>query len=150
MKDRAIFNLQRYSILNTKLNSQTQDIIPNDYAYAWYSGVYPFFTSSNIHEDLEEFFTFNKKQTETIAEYVDKEWLAQKTYTFYELEDHFDVRGIPVEGISRECLFHVLRYIYLHRGFDKIFWDKLLTPMEYPTEVESLTREFSIDELYII
>ncbi len=150
MNGKAIFNLQRFLILQTKVNPQTKDTIPDYYVYAWYTGIFPFFEEGDLHEDLEEYFKITKKQVDIISKFLDDEWRNKKLYTFYELEEHFKCWNNPVENIDRYVLICVLRYMYLRGGFDKDFWKKMLEPMQYPVEAESITRDFNVDEIYFI
>lgn len=145
-----IFNLQRFLIIQTKLNPEMSDTIPDDYAYAWFSGVYPYFDESKLHSDLEEYFPIRKKQVEIILNYVDSEWLKKKYYTFYELEDHFQCRTHPIENIDRIILMKVLRYAFLRGTFDNQLWNKILENGQYPVEVGSITRNLSANELFFI
>lgn len=41
---KAVFNLQRFQILQTKINPQTADKMPDFYAYAWSVKMFPFWT----------------------------------------------------------------------------------------------------------
>ncbi|MCK5028796.1 MAG: hypothetical protein KAR57_04125, partial [Bacteroidales bacterium] len=98
---KAIFNLQRFQILQTKLNPQTSDLMPDHYAYAWYVKMFPLFNEVELHEDLEEYFTITKQQVDIISNRADSEWLEKRLYNFYEYESFFNCRTDPVEGIGR-------------------------------------------------
>ena len=151
MNGREIFNLQRFLILQTKLNPQTSHLIDDDYAYAWYAGVYPFFSERDLHEDLAGFFRITKEQMNTITKYLDDEWLNGNRYNFYELEDHFGCRSpYPVENIDRLVLLEATRYMYLRGGFDNEFWEKLVEPMKHPAEASRIVRDFDINDIYLI
>jgi lantibiotic modifying enzyme len=147
---KALFNLQRFQILQTKLNENTSNHIPNAYAYAWYQKLYPLFEENALHEDLEPFFTITKEQVNVISKRADSEWLQKKYYSFYEYEAYFNVREEPVEEISRHTLIAVFRYFYLNDFFDKPFWDKLLEPMDHPVEASSITSEYDSSHIYLM
>lgn len=147
---KSLFNLQRFMILQTKINPQTSNYIPDEYAFAWYVKLYPFFNDSEIHEDLEEFFEITKEQVDFVSKYLDDEWLEGRTYTFYELEDKFRSRYHPENGIDRVVLLHILKYMKLQGGFDEGFWSKLLEPMKHPSEARSILREFGADDIYFV
>jgi hypothetical protein len=147
---KAIFNLQRFQILQAKLNPATEDLIPDNYAYAWQQRMFPVNEESDIHFDLAEYFEVSKEQVDEITAYADEEWRKGNLYTFYQYESHFKVRVQGKTGIDRHALIAVFRYFFLNDSFDQPFWDRLLAPMEYPTEAERITREFSIDELYLV
>jgi|APSaa5957512622_1039677.scaffolds.fasta_scaffold97333_1 hypothetical protein len=148
--EKSIFNLQRFMILQTKVNPQTCNQIPDDYAFAWYVKLYPFFHDAELHEDLEEFFKITKHQVDKVSKYLDDEWLAGRLYTFYELEDKYNCRNRPEDGIDRMVLLDILKYIKLHGGFDDDFWNKILEPMKHPAEARYISREFSADEIYFV
>ena len=98
MNNRAIFNLQRFQILQTKLNPATSNLIPDAYAYAWYEKLYPFLDDCELHQDLEGYFTVTKEQVDIISSRADSEWLEKRYYTFYEYEKYFNVRNSPVSS----------------------------------------------------
>lgn len=50
---KAIYNLQRFSILQTRLNPVTSELTPNSYAYAWFANIYPYLHDSDIHYNLK-------------------------------------------------------------------------------------------------
>lgn len=153
MKDnieKTIFNLQRFQILQTKLNSRTSDTIPDFYAYAWCVKLYPFLDEGELHEDLKNHFSITPKQVDIVTKWADDEWLAKRLYTFYEYEDQFNVMSNPTEGLDRWKLICILRYSYLRKGFDEAFWDKLLEPMKHPTEATVITRSFDVSEIYFV
>ncbi|MDR6516767.1 hypothetical protein [Chryseobacterium camelliae] len=147
---KSIFNLQRFQILQTKLNPETTSLIPNDYAYAWYKKLYPLFEENELHEDLQQYFSITKEQVDEITAYADKEWLEKKYYTFYEYEQHYNCRINPVMGITRNTLISVFRYMFLRDSFDQVFWDKLLEPMNHPMEAGGITTDFDNSYIYLI
>lgn len=148
MKDigKALFNLQRFQILQTKLNPATSYQIPDAYAYAWSCKLFPLLDDCDLHEDLQQYFTITRDQVDKITCYADEEWLKKRYYNFYDYESYF--RG--VESISRYGLISVFRYMYLKGCFDNQFWSKLLEPMKYPSEASVITNDFNVDYLYLI
>jgi hypothetical protein len=146
---KALYSLQKFLILQTKLNPQTSDLIPDDYAYAWYVGLYPFFSECEWHENLKEYFTIKEEKIDAILEYLDKEWLEKRYYTYYEIEKYFNVL-YSRNDITRGDLISILRYTYLHGGFDDQFWGKLLEPMKYPSEARIITYKFDTADLYLV
>jgi hypothetical protein len=139
---KAMFNLTRFQVLQTKLNSQLEKNVPDYYAYAWDEELYPFLDSSPLHEDLKDYFKITKEQVDQISKYADSEWLEKRLHTFYQYEDYFKARHNDEGEITRSVLISVFRYLYLHNCFDEKFWKKLLTPPEYPTEAGGITREY--------
>jgi antitoxin MazE len=149
-KERAIFNLQRFQILQTKLNPSTSNLIPDSYAYAWYKKLYPLLDDSELHEDLEDYFEITKEQVDIISQRADSEWLEKRYYTFNEYESYFGVRRSPIAGISRHTLIATFRYLFLHGTFDEKFWETLIKPMEHPSEASRVTSEFNIEYIYLV
>jgi len=148
--DKKLFRMQRFAIVKTKLNKETEHLIPDAYAYAWYAGVYPLLDQSDLHEGYEECFTVTKEQVDIVTKYADQEWLENKRYTFYEYEDHFNVRYGNPRGIDRHALISIFRYCFLNRGFDDQFWETLIEPMKHPAEASSVTMPFNSDYLYLV
>ncbi|WP_124981498.1 hypothetical protein [Nonlabens xiamenensis] len=147
---KALFNLQRFQILQTKLNPNTSHLLPNDYVYAWYEKLYPIVDENDLHEDLEPYFSITREQVDEITSYTDTEWLEKRYYTFYEYEDYYKCRIEPVKGISRHTLIAVFRYMFLRNAFDDKFWNTLLEPMKYPVEAGGITSDFKSEYLYLI
>lgn len=148
---KAIFNLQRFSILQTKLNPATSDLISDSYAYAWYDNVFPYLHDSDIHYDLKECFLVKEEQVKMIAETADKNWLEKKNLTYYEYERLFSWNEEYKQyGIGRVELLSAFKYFYLKGIFDSDFWAKLLEAGEYPIEASSITKEFNQTDLYLI
>lgn len=147
---KALYNQQRFMILQAKLSLELRDQFSDSYVYAWQKNVYPILDENQTHEDLEVYFTVSREQVNLIAEKADADWRGQTLHTFYEYEDYFDSRGFPKHGIDRITLIHVFRYLYLDERFDQAFWDRLISPMNYPIEAEGITKDFNVDdEIYL-
>ena len=148
---KTLYSLQKFMILQTKLNPQTSELIPDDYdyAYAWYVGLYPFFADCEWHENVKEYFHIKEDKIDSIIDFLDKEWLEKRYYTFWEIEKHFNVLYGRNE-ITRSDLICILRYVYLHGGFDDHFWGKLLEPMQHPSEAQIITYKFDTSDLYLV
>ena len=136
-----LFNLQKFEILQTKINPQTSSYIPDDYAFAWFSGVYPFFDKNEITELYKDYFALPEAKVKAVIEYLDSEWLSQKYYTFYQISTYLKNKDMIS---NKSDLISILKYIYLHGGFDKIFWDTLLTQNEFPIEAKSIVSRFDV------
>lgn len=139
---KAIYNLQRFQILTTKLNPNTTNWISDAYVYAWYEHMYPYLDYGNLHRDLIDCFQISKEKIDNVVNYADAEWLENRYYTFYEYENKF-----KKEGIDRHELIVIFRYFYLHDSFDKKFWNTLIKAQNYPTEAGKITSEFSVDSI---
>jgi hypothetical protein len=147
---KVIFNLQRFQILQTKLNPETAHLISDSYAYAWYQRLYPILDENELHADLEDYFSITKEQVDMIAERADSEWLEKRYHTFNDYEAYFNVRSSPVKNISRHTLIATFRYFYLHETFDETFWKTLIEPWKHPTEASLVTSEFRSEYIYLI
>lgn len=142
---KVLFNIQKLEILKAKCNLQTKNVISDAYAYAWSVGVYPLYDNFDYNVDLKEYFTITEEKTSFVLNYLDNEWQNKNYYTFYELEDYFDVLGSG--KYSRNDLISILRYAYLHKKFDKTFWDKLFSESDNPCEAESIISPFDPSDL---
>lgn len=148
---KSIFNLQRFIILQTKLNPATSNLISDAYVYAWYHSVYPYLDDSEIHRTLKDYFDVSEEQVETIANLADAKWLEKKYLTYYEYERLFAYQEKYKEfEIGRVELLSAFRYFFLHGIFDDEFWNGLLKAGEHPIEATSITRPLNISELYLI
>lgn len=143
---KVLFNLQRFLILQSKLIPSTSSSIPDSYAYAWYSKVFPFLEDSELHTDLEQFFSIKREVALEVAKFLDNNWVKGKMFNWYELERHYD--GHP--DIKRFDLIPILHYMYLHNSFDPDFWGKLLEPHQHPIEAKRVIEPFTADEIFLV
>ena len=88
-KNKTIYNLQKFAILQAKLNPAMSNLIPDSYAYAWSANTFPFLNESDIHHDLKEYFSITEEQVILIAETADRFWRSEKNLNFYEYEELF-------------------------------------------------------------
>lgn len=148
---KSIYNLQRFVILQTKLNPATSHLITDSYAYAWSSNVFPCLNGSNTDKDLKECFSVKEEQVKLIAEIADRNWLDKKNLNFYEYEELFRMNEkYKMYNIGRDELISVFRYLYLERRFDSNFWDKLLEKCSHPIEASHITSKFNQTDLCLI
>lgn len=148
--EKALFNIQRIQILQSKINPETSNLISNDYAYAWNVSMFPLLEFSELHLQYEDQFAIKKDEVDIITDFADKEWLDKKYYSFYEYEDFF-VRGekSPIKT-ERYHLIAIFRYMFLRGSFDQMFWDKLVENGNCPIEAFSIVRDFDINELSLV
>ena len=148
--EKALFNIQRIQILQSKLNPTTANLISNDYAYAWNVELFPLLESTDLHHQYEGLFKITKKEVDVVTEFADSEWLKKQYYSFYEYEDKF-IRGDKYDfKTERWHLIAIFRYMFLRDSFDKTFWDKLVENGNCPIEAFGIIREFDIKELSLI
>lgn len=148
--EKALFNIQRIQILQSKINPTTTNLISNDYAYAWNVELFPLLENTDLHYQYEEIFKIKRKEVDVVTEFADSEWLKKQYYSFYQYEDIF-VRGNKYDIISeRWHLIAIFRYMFLRGSFDKVFWGKLVENGNCPIEAFGIVREFDIKELSLI
>lgn len=139
-----LFSLTKFQILTTKLNPQTQSHISDEYAYAWYAGVYPFFDhDSEFVSQYSDYFDIKESVVEKVITYLDDECQKSEYHTFYDIEKHFK------DTVSRPRLVEILRYVFLHGCFDDIFWNTLISNGNCPIEAKTITSKFDIDEIML-
>jgi len=146
---KTLYSLQKYMILQTKLNIQTADFLPDAYVYAWYVDLYPFLDDGEWHENVKDYFSIKEDKIDMIWDFLSKEWQQRKYHTFYELEEQFKIEHERNE-MKRSDLIHILRYAFLNKNFDDEFWKKLLEPMKYPSEADIIIYDFDINQIYLI
>lgn len=145
--EKALFNIQRIQILQSKLNPETTNLVSNDYAYAWNVSMYPLLEFSELHLEYQDQFAIKKEDVDIITDFADKEWLSKKYYSFYQYEDFFVWdKNSPVKT-ERFHLIAIFRYMFLRDAFDQKFWDTLLENGNCPIEAFSISRKFNINEL---
>jgi antitoxin MazE len=140
-----MYEMARFQVLTAALTPGVEDRLPDSYVFAWDHGVYPFSNAdagANLHEPFEPYFRVGKERAEELSKFLDDRWLAKKVPTFYELEDHFEVR-LGRSGWDRGMLISACRYMHLCDLFDAAFWKKLLAPGQHPTEASTVVRKFN-------
>ncbi|NTX08012.1 CopG family transcriptional regulator [Myxococcus sp. CA040A] len=141
--DKRLFQLARFNVLvAAKTADPAVKLFPDSYIYAWDECVYPLFNeSAHLHEPFAEQFKVPKAMVEELSKYLDDRWLAEDVPSFYQLESHYDVRSGHSEW-GRFKLIATCRYMFLHKLFDKTFWDALLRGSDHPSEAKGITRKF--------
>lgn len=148
--EKALFNIQRIQILQSKINPETSNLISNDYAYAWNVSMFPLLEFSELHVQYENLFEIKKETVDIVTDFADKEWLNKKYYSFYDYEDFF-IRGEKFSlKTERYHLIAIFRYMFLRGSFDQMFWDKLVENGNCPIESFSIVRNFDINELSLV
>lgn len=142
---KANFELVRFQIKAAALTPGVSDRIADAYVYAWDASIYPLLHHDELSLQFESHFLVSKELAEELLLSLDKDWLNEKLYTFYELEDHLGLRYGKTDW-DRSKLIHTLRYVYLTKAFDDKFWSKLLEPTNHPTEARIITSDFSKSE----
>ena len=150
-EDKRLFQLARFNVLvAAKTADPDEELLPDAYVYAWANDVYPLFhESAHLHEPFAAQFRVTKEMVEELSKYLDDRWLAKDVPSFYQLEDHYDVRS-GTTAWDRHSLLVTCRYMFLNNMmFDKAFWDTLLKGSNHPTEAKLITRKFNVkDDVY--
>lgn len=146
-----LFTLQRFHILALYTNTSSERSVSDSYAYAWSQSVYPFLNHTAYwHQAYETCFGVRQAQLIQLHEFLLGRWRAQSPLTFYDLEDHYGIRGSNRPGIlwTQRSLASACRYLYLHGQFDNVFWSAMLDNGQAPVEAEGLTRRFDSDSVF--
>jgi hypothetical protein len=142
-----LFSIQKYMILETRLNSQSvPPRIPDADAYAWYVGLYPLFSKSNWHEPVKDFFDISAEKVFRVIKYLDDEWMERKYHTFYEVQRHFKSKEKDLD-VDKWDLICILQYALFCERFDEKFWDKILQSGDSPVEASYIKKNFDIKDI---
>lgn len=144
----ALFQLMRFNVMKSFVeNSEGRNFTPS-YVYAWDQGVFPINdTGADWHKPFADQFEISESQIAEVLKFLDEVWLEKKTISFYELEDHYEVR---LGGAwDRSILLACCRYLWLHGHlFDDNFWAALVKNGECPSEAHSICRPLRADDVY--
>ena len=142
--DDKLFAIMRFNILTAALNPATEHLLSDACVYAWDRRVYPLDEAGYCHKPFAASFAANEEMMTEFAKYLDKQWIAKEVPTFYQIEDHYDLKGFGGKETNwdRMSLVFACRYMKLTGWFDKEFWTQLLTPSEHPIEAESIAQPY--------
>jgi hypothetical protein len=146
-----LYTIQRFQILSLVSSSSAQKTVSDSYAYAWSESVYPLLNDSAAwHQAFEECFAVRRELLAELHAFLSERWDQRKPLSFYELEDHYGIRGPrrPGPDWDQARLVRACRYFYLHQQFDSEFWSGLLDGGQHPAEAEVISRKFDADSIY--
>jgi len=170
---KMLFSIQKYMILETKLNNYSKELndnseeeaisdsetksnknykeplISNADAYAWSVGLYPLFGKGTWHDPVKDFFDISEEKVFRVIKYLDDEWMqpTPQYHTFYKILRHFTSEEKDLE-IDKWDLICILRYTHLCGDcFDENFWKELLKNDEHPIEAKHITKDFDIKDI---
>lgn len=139
MENSAAFQLMRFQILTAAHSESVGQKLSAAYIYAWDRGIFPsIHEGADWHKPFIDYFDVGQDMVDDLIKVLD-----ENKFTFYELEDYYDN-----SEWDRAQLIGACRYLFLSEYFD-FDWNRLLTPMEHPTEASSITRPFSLDDIYL-
>jgi hypothetical protein len=143
----ALYEIHRHQILLSCTDNEGNFRLPAAYLYALDERMFPYFHQNWCagEDPFLPCYQVSKDFVTEVVEELDRLWLAtdEQVPTFYELEEKYG-RG------KRAELIDVVRYSYLNGGFDAAFYERILTPMEHPTEASGICREFQPCDIYHI
>lgn len=147
--DAQLYQLARFNVLCAARTPGLQDSIDEAYVYAWQVGVYPFFNDNTaLHVPFADQFSVSSDMVDELSGFLEDRADAEDVPTFYELEDHYQVRRSRSPW-GRMELIHACRYMFLKQMWDEAFWKALLKGSDHPSEAKAIVREFKRDAIYI-
>ena len=143
----ALYELHRHQILFNCTDSSGNLIIPKDYLYAVDERMYPFFHENWCagEDPYLDCYEISKEFVSEVILELDRLWLDkdEEVPTFYQLEEKYG-------RDKRHELIDIIRYCYLHGGFDKDFYESILKPTEHPTEASGICRDLLASDIYLV
>jgi hypothetical protein len=138
----ALFEIHRQQILLHSKDATGQWNFPASYLYAIARRIAPIFhtRSANEEDPFGECYEADAAFVESVTKWMDEEWLARRTPTFYEMEGKFGHE-------RRAALLMIVRYCALDDLMDAAFYAALLKNGECPIEALSAARPFDESEL---
>jgi hypothetical protein len=140
----ALYHLHRYQIILNMKNSNGIYQLPVAYLYSVANNIFPYFHTNWCCDDNDPYqdcYTINKDFVTEVIEYMDDLWIHSKPIpTFYDLESKYTKE-------YRCELVAILRYCYLHQGFDENFYKAIIE--RSPCEA-NICMKFSDDELLLL
>lgn len=145
--EKMLYNLQKFQILALYTSDSATKKVTESYAFAWDKGVFPIgHHGCDWHLPHEECFKIGKARVDELGDFLDSIERDGKTITFYQLEDHYDVRS--GSGWERMELVFACRYFRLNGWFSEEFWKGMVGHSDCPSESKSILRDFGADEVY--
>lgn len=146
-----LFSLQRFQVLTLYTSTSAERTVSDSYAYAWFEGVYPLLhETAPWHKPYESAFVIKPVQMNDLYAYLSEAWRSKKIVTFFQMEDHYGIKGSKRPGPvwSQANLILGCRYLYLSQKFDAGFWVSLLSGSQCPMEAEAIARKFSAIDIH--
>ncbi len=148
---KMLFLLQKFQVLSLYTSTSAERTVSDSYAYAWAEGVYPLLhESAPWHQSYETAFEIKPAQIKELDTFLSVAWEAKKDITFFQMEDHFGIKGSKRPGPiwSQASLILACRYLYLYQKFDSAFWSSLLSGSQCPMEAEVIPRKFDAGSIH--
>lgn len=138
----ALFEIHRHQVLLHTRDATGQWNFPLSYLYAVARRIAPIFQARGAAEEdpFDECYEADFAFVEAVTKWMDEEWLAKRTPSFYDMERKFGRE-------RRASLLSVVRYCALDDLMDAPFYAALLKNGECPTEALQAARAFEDSEL---
>lgn len=148
--DQMLYNQQKFLILSRFTDESATRSFTPAYAYAWAHDLFPVGSNgAEWHRPYEHCFAIREEKIDSLAQFLDSLNLENKTITFYELEDHYDVRGSGGEySWDRMELIHCCRYFRLLEWFGDDFWKGLVGHSNCPSESHSIMNGYDANDVF--
>ena len=146
-----LFSLQRFQVMALFTSTTSERTVSSSYAYAWFEGVYPLLHgSAPWHKPYDASFAIPSAQMKEVHDYLSNAWSSKRKVTFYQLEDHYGIKGPKRPGPiwSQANLILACRYLHLYEEFDSAFWSGLLSGSQCPMEAEVISNKFEVTDIY--
>jgi len=154
----AHFQIMRLKIMSMYL--QENNPFGLAYVYAWDSGVFPLLhEGADWHAPFEGCFRVSEDEANRVFKVLCDRWDDKNPITFYELEDHFEVRSGRT-SLDRSKLLYICRYFFLEgcrdglkgaiRSLDLNAWQTLVTNGKCPSEAHSIVGDPSDEKFYFM
>lgn len=145
-----LFNVQKFQIFSLFTSESSIRNVTPAYAFAWDRGVYPLLDdSAPWHKPYGEFFEVSEEMVNGLLKFLDERWSEKNPITFYELEDHYEIRAGETDW-DRGTLIGACRYFRLHELFDEDFWRGLVGHSDCPSESHGITRDIGPEDIYFL
>lgn len=154
--NQALFQLMRFNVLDSLTQESSQRRFPNAYIYAWEVGVFPLLhCSADWHRPFPDQFDVNELEMGELQKFLYDANENGAPNSFYEVEDHFDVRGIASSDVSsnrwdRLRLVSACRYMFSSECLESELFEALLENGSCPSEAHCLNASWRDDEVSFI
>ncbi len=145
-----LYSMQKFQIMSLFTNSAAEQKVSAPYAYAWEKGIYPVLDEvAEWHRPFVDMFIVEEEMVKELIEFLDERYKKEIPMSFYELEEHYGIKGAARSGDKwdRFTLAHACRYLCNHKKFDENFWVAMMDDGKSPIETKCVTRMYCPEEV---
>lgn len=145
-----LYSMQKFQIMSLFTNPEAENSISPPYAYAWEKGVFPALDEgAEWHRPFIGMFLVQEEMVKELIEFLEERYKKEIAITFYELEEHYGIKGGSSSGDKwdRFTLTHACRYLCMHKKYDENFWKGMMEFGKSPVETKSVTRMYCPEEV---